>query len=152
MRQATWDKVLADATAAISVSTTFPLLRMTNEEIEARLTSELRRQFTVVIFEDTLEVFADGGFTNTTIVNRWPAEWVGFIPAANGGAVGFNAAAPVARAYDLTSQVPDAGIDVRGQSVYHEIRNGGRQLNVEAQLNYFPVPFEDLVYVVNVGV
>jgi hypothetical protein len=152
MRQATWDKVIADATAAISVSSTFPILRLTNEEIEARLRAELRREFTIVIFEDTLETFADGGLTNTTTVQRWPAERVGFIPAANGGAVGFTAFAPVARAYDLTAQVPDAGIDVRGNTVYHFAENGGRQFVVECQLNAFPVPFEDRMFVANVGV
>jgi hypothetical protein len=152
MRQATWDKVLADATAAISVSSTFPLLRLTTPEVEARLNQELRRQFTVVIFEDTLTTFTDGGITATAEVNRWPAEKVGFIPAANNGAVGFTAFAPVVRAYELSQQVPGAGIDVRGNTVYHFADNGGRQLTVECQLNAMPVPFEDRMFVVNVGV
>ena len=152
MRQATWDKVLADATAAISVSSTFPILRLTTEEVEARLRAELRREFTVVIFEDTLTTFADGGLTNTTEVNRWPAETVGWIPAANGGAVGFTAAAPVARAFELIGQTGDGIIDLRGNTVYRFIENGGRQLMVECQLNYFPVPFEDRLFVVDVGV
>ena len=152
LRQATWDKVLADATAAISVSSTFPILRLTTEEVEARLRAELRREFTVVIFEDTLTTFADGGLTNVTEVNRWPAQKVGYIPAANGGAVGFTAAAPVARAYDLIGETGDGIIDLRGNTVYRFVENGGRQLVVECQLNYFPVPFEDRMYVLNVGV
>lgn len=152
MRQATWDKVLADATAAISVSSTFPLVRMTTEEVEARLRSELRRDFTVVIFEDTLTTFTDGGLTATAEVNRWPAEKVGFIPAANNGAVGFTAAAPVARAYELIGETGDGVLDVRGNTVYREIINGGRGLIVEVQLNYFPVPFEDRMFVMSVGV
>lgn len=152
MRQATWDAIAADATAAISVSSTFPLLRMTNEEIEARLNQELRRQFTIVIFEDTLTVFNDGGYTNTTEVNRWPAEKIGFIPQAGGGAVGVNAFAPVARAYDLTAQAPNAGIDVNGMTVYHEVSNGGREFTVECQVNALFVPFEERIYVLDVGV
>lgn len=152
MRQATWDEIQADATAAISVSSTFPILRLTREEVERRITAEIRREFTVVIFEDTLTVFNDGGYTNTTETARWPALKIGFIPRAGGGRVGFNAFAPVARAYDLTAQVPDAGIDVRGMTVYHEVENGGRGLNVEVQVNELPVPIEERIFVPNVGV
>lgn len=152
MRQATWDEIQADATAAISVSSTFPILRMTRDEVEARIRSEIKRDFVVVIFEDILTTFADGGYTNTVDVNRWPALKIGFIPRAGNGTVGFNAFAPVARAYDLSSQVPNAGIDVRGQTVYHEVENGGRGLGVECQVNVMPVPIESRIFVPNVGV
>ncbi len=152
MRQATWDAIAADATAAISVSSVFPLLRMTRREVEARIRDEIGRDFTVIIFEDTLTVFLDGGLLNTSTVKRWPAEKIGFIPQANNGQVGYNAFAPVNRGYDLSSQVPNAGIDVRGQTVYHEIENGGRGLNVECQVTEMPVPIENLIYVPDVGV
>ena len=152
MRQATWDEIALDATSAISVSSTFPLLRMTREEIERRISSEIRREFTVIIFEDTLTTFVDGGYTNTTEVARWPAQKIGFIPRAGGGTVGFNAFAPVARAYELSAQAPGAGIDVNGMTVYHEVENGGRGLNVEVQVNELPVPIEERIFVVNVGV
>jgi len=147
MRQAVWDEIQKDATAAISVSTTFPVLRLTRAEVEARITQEIRREFTVVIFEDTLTVFQDAGYTNTLEVNRWPDGVIGFIPRANGGAVGYNAFAPVARAYDLSAQAPGAGIDVRGMTVYHEIENGGRGLNVECQVNNLAVPVETRIFV-----
>lgn len=152
MRQATWDVIQAAATSAIGFSTAFPLVVMTPDQIRQRLNADLGRQFTIVIFEDTLTVFNDGGLTNLTEVNRWPAEKIGFIPAANGGAIGFTAFAPVARAWDLTTQVPDAGIDLRGNTVFHEVRNGGRELIVECQMNAFPVPFEDRMFVMDVGV
>jgi hypothetical protein len=152
MRQATWDAIAADATAAISVSSVFPILRMTTEEVERRITAEIRRDFTVVIFEDTLTVFNDGGYTNTSEVQRWPAEKIGYIPQAGGGAVGVNAFAPVARAYDLTAAAPGARIDINGMSVFHEVSNGGREFTVECQVNEMPVPFEDRVYVLDVGV
>jgi len=151
MRQATWDVIEAAATSAIAINFS-PQILMDRVAVEARLRQDLRRDFVIVIFEDTLTTFNDGGLTNTTEVNRWPAEKIGMIPAANGGAVGFTAFAPVARAYDLTAQVPDAGIDIRGNTVYHEVANGGRQLIVECQMNAFPVPFEDRMYVIDVGV
>ena len=124
MRQATWDEIVADAPSAISVSTTFPILRLTREEVEARVRAEIRRDFAVIIFEDTLVTFLDGGYTNLSTVNRWPAQKIGFIPRAGNGTVGFNAFAPVVRAYELSAQAPGAGIDVRGMTVYHDIANG----------------------------
>lgn len=152
MRQATWDVIEAAATTAISINFS-PTVLMTREQVEARLRADLNgRPFVIVIFEDTLTVFNDGGLTNTTEVNRWPAEKIGFIPSANNGAIGFTAFAPVARAWDLTTQVPHAGIDIRGQTVFHEVRLGGRQLIVECQMNAFPVPFEDRMFVMDVGV
>jgi hypothetical protein len=48
--------------------------------------------------------------------------------------------------------VANTGIDVRGQSVFHEIRNGGREFNVECQANWFPYPLEERTYVMDVGV
>ncbi len=152
MRQATWDAIEADVTSAIGYSTTFPLTILTPSQVRDRLNQDLGRQFIIVIFEDTLTVFNDGGLTNTTEVNRWPAQKIGFIPAANGGAIGRTAFAPVARGWDLTDQVPDAGIDIRGNTVFHEVRNGGRQLIVECQMNAFPVPSEERIFVMSVGV
>lgn len=152
MRQATWDAIAADATAAISVSSTFPLLRMTRTEVEERIRQEISRQFTVIIFEDTLTTFLDGGLTNTLEVKRWPAEKIGFIPQVGNGTIGYNAFAPVNRAWELTNQVPDAGIDVRGQTVFHEVEDGGRGLNVECQVTEMPVPIESRIYVPDVGV
>lgn len=152
LRQATWDVIEASATAAIAINFS-PQVLMSREQVEARLRSDLGgRAFVVVIFEDTLVEFQDGGLTNTSTVQRWPAEKIGFIPAANGGAVGFTAFAPVVRAYDLTAQVPNAGIDIRGNTVFHFVENGGRMFIVECQMNSFPVPLEDRLYVMDVGV
>lgn len=152
MRQATWNEIQADASAAISVSTTFPILRLSRAEVEARITQEIRREFVVIIFEDTLTVFNDGGVTNTTEVARWPVGRIGFIPRAGGGAVGYNAFAPVLRAWDLTDQAPDAGIDVRGMTVYHDVEDTGRGLDVQCQVNAMPIPIEERIFVPNVGV
>lgn len=152
MRRATWNAIEADITSAIGFSTAFPLTVLTPSQGRQRLNDDLQRQFTILIFEDTLTVFNDGGLTNVTTVNRWPAEKIGFIPAANGGAVGRTAFAPVARAWDLTEDAPDAEIDVRGNTVFHDVENSGRQLLVECQLNAFPYPLEERVFVMDVGV
>ena len=150
MRQATWNEIQADATTAISVSTAFPVLRLSRAEVEARITQEIRREFIVIIFEDTLTVFNDGGITNTSEVARWPVGKIGFIPRAGGGTIGFNAFAPVLRAWDLTDQAPNAGIDVRGQTVFHDVEDTGRGLDVQVQVNAMPIPIEERIFVPNV--
>jgi hypothetical protein len=72
------------------------------------------------------------------------------IPA--GGVIGETLFAPVARAYDIAAQVPNAKIDIRGQTVFYEASNGGRELTVECQVNAFSNPIERFVYVINAGV
>jgi hypothetical protein len=83
-------------------------------------------------------------------VKVWPAQHVAAIPAGN--AIGSTAFAPVVRAWDLSSQSPDAGVDVRGITIYHEIKNGGRELTVEGQFNPMPDPNEQKLYVIDAGV
>ncbi len=152
MRQVDFDLLVEDANDAVAFGTTFPILKLTSAQSISRIREELRKpNFIILIYEDTLTVFNDGGITNTTEVDRWPVGKIGFIPAAGGGAVGFNAFAPVVRAYDLTSQVPDAGIDVRGMTVLHEVANGGRSLIVECQVNAFFVPIPERIWVLDIG-
>lgn len=144
MRQATANAILADAPTigAGSVKMTF---RQLNIDIEDRLGTA----FNIVINERSVDVFDDGG-TAYTRTKVFPAQRVLAIPA--GGRLGRTAFAPVRRAMELAAQVPGAGIDVRGATVYHYAGNGGKELNLEATLNAFSLPDESLLYVQNVGV
>lgn len=143
MRRATLNAILADA----------PDLPMGVASNISRLADQVQEQlgfaFRFVINENSLDVFDDGG-TAVTRTKVWPAQRVALIPAGN--MVGVTAFAPVRRAMELSNQVPEAGIDVRGVTVYHEEANGGRELTIEAQLNAMPVPDEQKVYVINAGV
>lgn len=151
IRQADWDLIEAAATSAIAINLS-PQILMNREQVMARLRGDLNgRNFVVFIFEDTLVEFLDGGLLNTAEVDRWPLGKIGFFPASNGGAVGFTAFAPVVRAYELSAQAPGAGIDLRGNTVYVEVSNGGRMLRVEVQLNAFPVPDERRMFVMDIG-
>ena len=122
-----------------------PSVRLTEERIQ----DETGRPFRFFINENTLDTFDDGGTTRTTR-KLWPADIIAAVPA--GISVGTTAFAPVLRAYDISSQTPDAGIDIRGQTVYHEIGNAGRELIIEAQFNPFPIPNEERIYVIDAGI
>ncbi len=103
------------------------------------VSNDLGIPFNFVLFEDTVDVYTDGG-TATTSVNVWPAGRIAAIPA--GGVVGRTAFAPVVRAMELVRALPGAGIDQRGQTVYYEESVMGRDLTVEVQVNPFTIPNE----------
>lgn len=143
MRRATYNAILADAPDLPNGVT------MTRSQIEDRITQDLGFGFRFYVNENSLDVFNDGG-TAVTRTKVYPAQKVVLVPAGN--RVGNTAFAPVVRAMDLARQAGDAGIDVRGNTVYYEASNGGRQLDIECQLNALPVPNEQLVWGIDAGV
>jgi hypothetical protein len=147
MRIATRNAIQADAPnpmpgAQAGLKPTVPVL-------EQRISDELGMPFRFYINEQTVDTFDDGG-TAYTRSKVWPAQKVAAVPS--GLTVGTTAFAPVARAYDISSQDPTASVDVRGVTVYHDIANGGRELTVEAQINPMPDPDEQKMYVIDAGV
>ena len=144
MRQATLNAILA-AAPTIGAGT----IRMTFRQLEQDIQDRRGSGFNIVVDERSVDVFDDGG-TAYTRTKVWPAQRVGFIP--DDGLIGRTPFAPVRRAMELAAQVPGAGIDVRDNTVYHYAGNGGKELNMECQLNAFPVPDESRLYVVNAGV
>lgn len=124
-------------------------VRATRAQVEARIQDELGIPFTFYVNENSLDVFNDGG-NDITRTKVWPAQRVAAVP--QGERVGSTFRAPVARAWDIANATPDAGIDVRGMTVFNEIGGNGRDLTVECQGNYLGVPNEQLTYVINAGV
>lgn len=146
MRRATARAIQADAPNPMpGLSDLTP----TMSQVEERLSDELSMPFRFYILENSLDVFDDGG-TAKTRTKVWAAQRVAVVP--DGIRVGNAAFAPVLRAYDISQATPQAGIDLRGQTVYHDIANGGRELAVECQLNAFPVPDEQKLFVIDAGV
>jgi hypothetical protein len=143
MRRATLNAILADA-PDLPMGVSSNVTQVVNQ-----IQDQLGFGFRIIVNENSLDVFTDGG-TAVARTKVWPAQKVALIPA--GGVVGVTAFAPVRRAMDLSNQVPEAGVDVNGVTVYHEEANGGRELTMEAQLNAMPVPDEQKVYVTNAGV
>jgi hypothetical protein len=144
MRLATFNAILADAPNLPNS------VKMTRTQVQERIQQDLGSPFTIYINENSHDVFTDGG-TATTRTKAWPAQKVAAIPA--GRRVGRSAFAPVIRAMDLVAEVgPSAGIDVRGQTVYYEETNSGKELNLEVQVNALPVPDEQKVCVIDAGV
>lgn len=147
MRLATRNAIVADAPNPMAGAVAG--LTPTVSQVEQRIQDELGLPFRFYINENTVETFDDGG-TAKTRVKVWPDHVVAAVPA--GATVGSVAFAPVARAYDISAQVPGAGVDIRGNTVFYEAANGGRELTVECQFNPMPDPDEQMLYVIDAGV
>lgn len=143
LRLATLREILADAPDLPNG------VSMTRSQLADRVSQDIGQPFQFFVIENSLDVFDDGG-TAVTRTKVWPAEQVAFVPA--GREVGRTAFAPVVRAMELSAQVPEASIDVRGVTVYHDSGNGGRELEIDAQLNAMPLPDESKVFVIDAGV
>ena len=102
--------------------------------------------FNFFLFDDTVDVFNDGG-TATTSTNVWPAGYIAAVPS--GGVVGRTVFAPVVRAMEIARASGTPGIDQRGQTVYYEESVMGRDLTVEVQVNPFTIPNEQKLRVEN---
>lgn len=147
MRLATRNEIVADAPNPMPGAQAG--LAPTVAQTEQRISDELGLPFRFYINENTVETYDDGGIARST-VKVWPAQIVAAVPA--GLSVGNTAFAPVIRAYDVSSQTPEAGVDVRGITIYHEAANGGRELTVEGQVNPMPDPDEQKLFVIDAGV
>lgn len=122
---------------------------MTRAQLESRIQDDLGSPFKFYVNESQIDVFNDGG-TAKTRTKVFAAEKVALMPQGN--AVGYSGFAPVVRAMELSAQVPDAGIEVQGVTVFHDAHNAGKELEIQAQLNALPVPSEELVWVIDAGV
>lgn len=144
MRLSTYQAI--QYTAPLRTGQAYPLSKA---ELESALSAEFGGPFTIVVFEDTVEVFNDGGqsYTSTKI---WPAQRVAWIPTS--GIIGSTFYAPVVSAYELAAASPDMKIDVRGMTAVKTIGNEGKALSVRCQVNALAVPNEQALYVVNAGI
>lgn len=127
-------------------------VKMTRAQLEQRVSGDLgggEGGFRFFLDEESLDLFPDGG-TLKVRTKRWPIDRIALVPT--GLQVASTAFAPVVRAQDLVAEIGDqAGIDVRGNTVYYDEQNGGRGLTMEVQLNAFPVPHEHRVWVADVA-
>jgi hypothetical protein len=122
---------------------------MTRGALPEAISDAIGFPFQFFLFEDTLDIFTDGG-TATTSTNVWPVGRVAAVP--RGGNIGRTAFAPVVRAMDLVAQLPQAGIDERGMTVYYDEAQAGKELRVEVQANPVTIPNEQRVAVINTGI
>lgn len=143
LRLATLNTIREDAPNPFSPDST---IQMTRAQLADRVGDEIGSEFTFYVNENTVDIYNDAGVA-VTRTKVWPADVVAAVPA--GERVGSTHFAPVVRAAQLARAVPNAGIDVRGQTVVYESLNGGRGLNVEAQVNALPLPIESNVFVID---
>lgn len=118
-------------------------------QVEQLIQDYLGTQFKFYRNERTVDAFATGAPTVTN-TKLWAAQTIAIVP--QGDAVGYTAFAPVARAFDLAAQLPEAKIDVNGQGVFLEESNNGKDLTVECQVNAMPIPVETQMWVINAGI
>lgn len=119
-------------------------VRMSFDDLAARVSSEGYGQITLVPDDRTYHKFTDGGSAYTT-AKYVPAGKLAIAPAS--GVVGATFFAPVARAYDYMD--PAAVSTVQDFTVFYSEKNDGKTLMVEAQANALAVPAEANTYVVS---
>ena len=147
LRQATLLEILADSPNPISPNPGD--IEPTQAQVEDRVSQVFGTRFVFVVNEESFDIFDDAGMP-VTRTKVWPAQHVAAIPENfNIGQVNY---APVLRAMEMARSVPEAGINIRGQTAYTEISGNGRHLAVEVQVNAMPVPNEQMVYVIDAGV
>lgn len=143
LRQATLSVIQEDAPSPVESG-----IELTLAQLTERIRQDLGKDFRFFLNERTVDQFNDGG-TEYTKVKIWPANHIAIVP--QGEAVGRTAFAPVVRAMQLSSQVPDADIDQFGVTVVHNAANAGKELIIQAQVNAFPIPNEQLMWVMDAG-
>lgn len=143
MRLATLKEIQADAPQGVMQ------LPLTRAQLFDRVQQDLGQAFRFYIMEHTVGEFQTAG-SAVTQRKVWPAQKVAIVPA--GEQVGFTAFAPVVRAMQLAAAVPEAGIDIRGVTVYHNAAAQAKELTIAAQLNAMPVPDEQKMFVIDAGV
>lgn len=119
---------------------------MTRAQVADRVSQDIGFPFQFVIFEDTVDVYNDGG-TAFTSTNVWTAGKIAAIPA--GTQVGYTAFAPVVRAMDLAAAFPGEGIDIRGMTAFYSEAQEGKEAKVEVQCNPFTIPNEQRLWVMD---
>lgn len=122
---------------------------MTRAQLNQRMNDDLGQPVRLLVVEDTVDIYDDGGIT-TTSTKVFTAGKLAAFPAD--GRIGYTAFAPVVRAMEMARSIPAAGIDTRGVTVYYDEAGTGRELQIEAQINALPVPDEQKVFVIATGV
>lgn len=140
-RESSISVIQADAPTATGIT-------LSIAQLNDQISQDLGRAFRFIPNENTVDRFPTAGVTRQR-VKVWAANTLALVPAD--GTVGYSAFAPVIRASELATQAGNAGIDVRGVTVYYDSANLGRELTIEGQLNAFPVPNEQDMWVMDAG-
>lgn len=144
LRLATLNAILADAPNLENS------VKMTRTSLEERVQQDKGGPFEFFLNENSIDVFDDGG-TAYTRTKVWPTHKIAAVPQGN--KIGTVAFAPVLRAWEIASEAgPGGKIDVNGVTVYPDVANAGKRLEVQAQLNAMPIPTEQLLYITDIGV
>jgi len=147
LRRATFNAIQTDAPNILDYGGNS--IKPSPGQVSARVADMLGHAFRFIISEERVDVFDDGG-TAYTRTAAWPAQYVAAIPQS--GVIGQTARAPVVRAIELARGAPEAGIDVRGQTVYYNFKNNGRTAVIECQCNWLSLPQERNVWTIDAGV
>lgn len=124
----------------------FNAITLTRAQLLDQIQQDIGGTFRFVIREDSVDISVDGGL-DVARTKVWPTAKVAVIPP--GGRIGSTYFSPVTRAYEFAPEASEGLIDIRSVSVFNEVTGNGRELTVEAQLNGFTFPNEQLVYVLN---
>lgn len=121
-------------------------MRMNIDEFNSDIRSRVGFVFAFVANDEEADFPVNGGAAYAR-ARYFGASKIALIPA--GGGIGKTAFAPVRRARALAAEVPEARIDIRGVSIFKFGKNNNKSLQIEAQLNAFPIPSEKRVWVMD---
>lgn len=142
LRSATFEAIRADAPIQVGV----PGAYMTHTALEEMVGRETGATFKFSVFENTLDIFNDGG-ADRTATKLWPAQTVAYVPPS--GVIGSTYYAPVYTAQDLAQLAGNNVLALDDQVVIRTVENEGRSLAVRCQANALPLPSETSIYVVH---
>lgn len=149
IRRATLNEIEKDAPAAVYNLTGGQYTRLSRADIVDAISQDLGSDFRFELNEDTVDAY-NAATQAVTRTKTWAAQRVAAIPA--GGEVGRTHFAPVLRAQEMALSAGDAGIDVRGATVYPISQNDGKAIKYAGQLNALSVPYQQLLWVIDAGV
>ncbi|HEY0428997.1 MAG TPA: major capsid protein [Pyrinomonadaceae bacterium] len=145
--------VMSSATVIQAIFDDAPALangqRMGYEEFYKEIRNRTGLNIVFIENNETGDFFVDGG-TRTEKKRYFDESYIAVVPV--GGMVGKTPFAPVSRAQDLSTLVPDAKIDVRGVSVFHFAENDDKALKLQAQLDALPIPTDEKIYTTDTGI
>lgn len=121
-------------------------MRMNIDEFNSDIRSRVGFNFAFLANDEEADFYTGGG-AETNRRRYFSPSKIALIPTDR--RIGKTAFAPVRRARSLAAQVPEAKIDIRGVSIFTFGKNNNKSLQIEAQLNAFPVPNENKVWVLD---
>lgn len=145
--------VMSSGTVIQTIFDDAPLLsngqRMGYDEFYKEIRNRTGLNITFFENNERGDFFIDGS-QETEKRRYFDESYISIVPV--GGAVGKTPFAPVSRAQDLSTLVPEAKIDIHGVAVFHFGENFNKALRMQAQIDALPIPNDEKIFTTDTGI